>query len=75
MTTTQTVVGTRLAWIDLVSERRTEAGELRAEQQAEVGGADLAETMTRLQQTMTVLEASQASFARLSSLTLFDLLR
>ncbi|HPB20866.1 MAG TPA: flagellar biosynthesis protein FlgL [Novosphingobium sp.] len=75
VTTTQTVVGTRLAWIDLVSERRTEAGELRAEQQAEVGGADLAETMTRLQQTMTVLEASQASFARLSSLTLFDLLR
>ena len=75
VTTTQTVVGTRLAWIDLVSERRTEMGELRAEEQSQVGGADIAETVTRLQQTMTVLEASQASFAKLSSLSLFDLLR
>lgn len=75
VTTAQTVVGSRLAWIDLVSERGTRMGELRADEQAEVGGADLAETVSRLQQTMTVLEASQASFARLSSLTLFDLLR
>ncbi len=35
-----------------------------------VGGADLATTMTRLQEMMTVLEASQASFVRLSSLSL-----
>ena len=75
VTTAQTVVGSRLAWIDLVSERRTEMGELRAEEQSQVGGADIAETVTRLQQTMTVLEASQASFAKLSSLSLFDLLR
>lgn len=75
VTTAQTVVGSRLAWIDLVSERRTQMGELRGEEQAEVGGADIAETVTRLQQAMTVLEASQASFARLSSLSLFDLLR
>ena len=75
VTTAQTVVGSRLAWIDLVSERRTQMGELRAEEQLEAGGADIAETVTKLQQTMSVLEASQASFAKLSSLSLFDLLR
>lgn len=75
VTTAQTVVGSRLAWIDLVSERRTQMGELRAEEQMATGGADIAETVTKLQLTMSVLEASQASFAKLSSLSLFDLLR
>ncbi|MBN8501880.1 MAG: flagellar biosynthesis protein FlgL [Sphingomonadales bacterium] len=73
--TQQTIVGTRLNWIDLNTERRTQMSELRAEEQADVGGTDLAEAMSRLQQTMTVLEASQASFARLSSLSLFEFLR
>jgi flagellar hook-associated protein 3 FlgL len=31
--------------------------------------------MTRLQEVMTVLEASQASFVRLANLSLFDQLR
>ncbi len=75
ITTAQTVVGARLNWIDLVGERRTQQGELRASEEAEVGGAELASTVTQLQQVMTVLEASQASFAKLASLSLFDLLR
>jgi flagellar hook-associated protein 3 FlgL len=75
ITTQQTVIGTRLNWIDLTTERRTQMSELRADEQADVGGTDLAATISKLQQTMTVLEASQASFARLSSLNLFDSLR
>ena len=75
ITTTQTVVGSRMNWIDLVSERRTLRGEQRADQQGEIGGADLAATVSALQQTMTVLEASQASFVRLSGLSLFAMLR
>ena len=75
VTTAQTVVGARLGWIELMDQRREAVGELAAEEEAELGGADIAETITRLQQTMTVLEASQASFVRLSSLTLFDMLR
>ena len=46
-----------------------------ADERAAVGGADLATTMTRLQEVMTVLEASQASFVRLSGLSLFNMLR
>jgi flagellar hook-associated protein 3 FlgL len=72
VTTAQTVVGTRLAWIDLVAERRTTMGEFRADEQKEVGGIDLASSVARLQEMMTVLEASQASFTRLSQLSLFN---
>ncbi len=75
ITTQQTVVGARLNWIDLNTERATQMGQLRAEEEAEVGGTDLALAVSQLQQTMTVLEASQASFARLASLSLFDMLR
>lgn len=72
VTTAQTVVGTRLAWIDLVAERRTTTAEFRADEQKEVGGIDLASSVARLQEMMTVLEASQASFSRLSQLSLFN---
>ena len=75
ITTRQTVVGTRLNWIDLNVERQTQMAELRSQEEAEVGGTDLSEAVSKLQQTMTVLEASQASFARLSALSLFDFLR
>ena len=75
VTTAQTVVGARLNFIDLATTRSTRRGEARAIEQAAVGCTDIAATVTRLQQTMTVLEASQASFARLSGLSLFDQLR
>ena len=75
ITTAQTVVGSRMNWIDLVGDRRTQRGDQRTEQQASVGGADLATSVTALQEIMTVLEASQAAFARLSGLSLFAMLR
>jgi flagellar hook-associated protein 3 FlgL len=75
VTTAQTVIGARLSWVELMDDRREATGELVAEEQAAIGGADLATTMTRLQEVMTVLEASQASFVRLANLSLFDMLR
>lgn len=75
LTTGQTLVGTRLAWIDLTTERRIDLAELRAGEEAELGGTDIATTIVELQELMIVLEASQASFTRLSSLNLFDQLR
>lgn len=68
----QTVVGSRLDWVETVATFATQASEARAEETADVGGADLAATIARLQQVMTALEASQASFARLASISLFD---
>lgn len=75
VTTSQTLLGTRMAWVETIDDRRVVLGELIADEQASVGGADLASTITRLQEVMTVLEASQASFVRLSNLSLFNQLK
>lgn len=75
VSTSQTVVGARLNWVDLMTERREVNAESMAGERADVGGADIALTMTRLQETLTVLEASQASFVRLANISLFSMLR
>ena len=75
VTTAQTVVGSRLNWVDLMDERRVDRAQLMADDRADVGGADIAVTMSRLQETLTVLEASQASFIRLANLSLFSMIR
>ena len=75
ITTAQTVIGSRMNWIDLVGERRTQRSEQRSEQQSAVGGSDLATSITALQEIMTVLEASQAAFTRLAGLSLVTMLR
>jgi flagellar hook-associated protein 3 FlgL len=70
----QTILGTRLAWVETVRDNQVEQEILRAEQASEAGDTDLGEAIARLQQTLTALEASQQSFTRVSSLTLFDAL-
>lgn len=72
VTTAQTVIGTRQAWVETIDERRTNTSELISEERTTIGGADLASTITRLKELMTVLEASQASFVRLSGISLFN---
>ena len=68
----QTSIGVRVAWIETVQDRQFFTAEARAEQQLDTGGVDFASTIAELQQMLTVLEASQASFARLSQLSLFN---
>ena len=68
----QTVIGARLAWVDNVDLSQQLRAEARAQDANDIGGTDLAEAISKLQQVLTVLEASQASFARVSSLSLFD---
>ncbi|MEP3422237.1 MAG: flagellar biosynthesis protein FlgL [Erythrobacter sp.] len=70
----QTVIGTRLAWVESIQQdQQTRAIDV-AEQRSDIGDTDIADTIVRLQQTLTALEASQASFTRVSSLTLFNAL-
>ncbi|MGB7418871.1 MAG: flagellar biosynthesis protein FlgL [Erythrobacter sp.] len=68
----QTVIGTRLAFVEDIQINQEERAIERAQQRSAIADTDLAETIARLQQTLTALEASQASFARISSLSLFD---
>lgn len=70
----QAVLGTRLAWVEIVQDNQNQRAVTLAEQRSETGDTDIASAIARLQQTLTALEASQAGFARVSSLSLFDAL-
>lgn len=72
LTTGQTLIGTRLSWIELTSERRTNLSELRSTEEADLGATDIASSVATLQETLLVLQASQASFTKLASLSLFN---
>jgi flagellar hook-associated protein 3 FlgL len=75
ITTAQTVVGSRLSWIDLSTQRQQTMSEARSSEQADIGAPDLASALARLSELSTVLEASQASFSKLANLSIFDVLR
>lgn len=70
----QTILGTRMAWVAQVQDQQADRGIALAERRSRVGDVDIADAIARLQQSLTALEASQAAFARVSSLTLFDAL-
>ena len=72
LTRAQTVLGARIAWVETVQQGQVARAEARSRESGEIGGVELASAITQMQQVLTVLEASQASFARLSSLSLFD---
>jgi flagellar hook-associated protein 3 FlgL len=71
----QTILGTRMAWVEQVQVQQAERGIALATRRSRVGDTDVAEAIARLQQSLTALEATQSAFARVSSLTLFDALR
>ncbi len=71
----QTILGTRMAWVEQVQQQQADRGVTLAERRSRVGDTDVAEAIARLQQSLTALEASQAAFARVSALSLFDALR
>ena len=72
VSTQQAIVGARLQWVDTASANHAAAGDQRTQNESTIGGTDLTTTIANLQNTMTILQASQASFAKLSSLSLFD---
>ena len=70
----QTVIGTRMSWVDAIQQDQANRAVDVAEKRSAIADTDLAETIVRLQQTLTALEASQTSFTRVSSLNLFSAL-
>lgn len=71
----QTILGTRMAWVEQVQQQQADRGIALAERRSRLGDTDIAEAIARLQQSLTALEASQAAFARVSELNLFRALR
>ncbi|MBU6266137.1 MAG: flagellar hook-associated protein FlgL [Sphingomonadales bacterium] len=74
LTTAQTIVGSRLSWIDTTTSIRDQMTQQRTDDESTVGGTDVAEAVSRLQQVSTILQASQASFVKLAGLSLFSMI-
>lgn len=68
-------VGARAARLDLSADHLVDAGEARESERSGLEDTDIPTAITQLQKTLTVLQATQASFTKLSSLSLFDYLR
>ncbi len=72
VTTAQTVIGSRESWLTLNAQNQTAAGTARATEESQVGDTDVSSAAIKLQELTTALQASQACFVRLSSLSLFN---
>jgi flagellar hook-associated protein 3 FlgL len=70
----QASLGARAARVDLVQQQQTAAATDREVTRQGLEDTDIPGAITQLQQTMTVLQATQASFTKLAQLSLFNYL-
>ncbi len=68
-------LGARGARLDLVSAQLATTVTARETRRSALEDTDVTQAITDLQKTMTVLQATQASFSKLSSLSLFNYLK
>ena len=68
-------VGARGTRLELVADQLNYAATARDDARSAIEDIDLAATISDFQQTLTVLQATQASFTKLTALSLFDYLR
>ncbi|MHA6718388.1 flagellar hook-associated protein FlgL [Sphingomonas sp. RS6] len=68
-------LGARGARLDLAAAQITDANTARETERSAIEDTDVTTAITELQRTMTVLQATQSSFTKLSSLTLFDYIK
>jgi len=67
--------GARAARLELDGDRLSELATDREATRVTIEDTDIASAVTELQKTLTVLQATQASFTKLTALSLFDYLR
>lgn len=75
VTTIQASLGARAARVDLEQTQQKSAATDRETVRSGLEDTDIATAITQLQKTMTILSATQASFTKLSSLTLFNYIK
>jgi flagellar hook-associated protein 3 FlgL len=73
--TIQASLGARAARVDLEQSQQKSAETDREVIRSSLEDTDIATAITQLQKTMTILSATQASFSKLSSLTLFNYIK
>lgn len=74
VTTAQTVIGSREAWVSLNTQNQAAASTARATEESQIGDTDVSSAAIKLQQLTTALQASQSTFVRLSQLSLFNVI-
>jgi flagellar hook-associated protein 3 FlgL len=75
VTDIQASLGARAARVELVQAQVADAALDREDARAGIEDVDPSAAITELQKTLTVLQATQASFSKLQALSLFDYLR
>ncbi|WP_447727623.1 flagellar hook-associated protein FlgL [Sphingomonas koreensis] len=73
--TTRASVGARAFRMDLEAERLAEVDDTREATRSGIEDVNPATAIAELQKTLTILQATQASFTKLTSLSLFDYIR
>ena len=68
-------VGARAARVDLIQAQATDIAADRETERSGLEDTDITAAVADLQKTMTILSATQASFSKLSQMSLFDYLR
>lgn len=71
----QASIGARAARVELAQAQMLDQAVDREAVRSDLEDADVTAAITELQKTMTVLQATQASFSKLQGLSLFDYLR
>ena len=74
LSTGQAVIAARQGRVELATTIEQSRSDMRASEKTRIGGTDTTTAIAQLQEVMTVLEASQASFTQLSGLSLFNYL-
>ena len=72
---TRTSIGARAFRMDLEAERLAEVDDMRESTRSGIEDVNPATAIAELQKTLTILQATQASFSKLTSLSLSDYLR
>ena len=75
VTNARASIGARGARLELEQSRLQDLALTREESRSKIEDTDVAATITELQKTLTVLQATQASFSKLTALSLFNYLR
>lgn len=72
---TRTSIGARAFRMDLEAERLADVDDMREATRSGIEDVDPSTAIAELQKTLTILQATQASFSKLTSLSLFDYIR
>jgi flagellar hook-associated protein 3 FlgL len=75
LSTGQAVIAARQGRVELATTLEDSRSDMRASEKSRIGATDQTKAIAQLQEVMTVLEASQASFTKLSGLSLFNYLQ